>query len=184
MNWYNLTFTANPRGSAFYGNVAARVVEGKKPAGDMTLKSEKEVESLLAELKVSEDFEVFYSPIEHNTTIWNLGISVKGTFGDHYDMDAIARFYTDLFNQYVEIEDLGLGGVDYEGEPLEDWRSLYQMIPDELRDQSLSHILKYEDFAQPVTDLDLIRTGLLLGYPIESTFSLLHGTRLFCEPDK
>ena len=81
----------------------------------------------------------------------------KGTVGETLYIDAFLMTYT-LMSKKTKIPLLNKADCDF-------FRSL--------KDKPLESWLKDWDYANPVTNRDLALTGLLLGYAIESTISLM-----------
>lgn len=84
-----------------------------------------------------------------------IGFANSGTFNDHFSL-------TDLIDSYLIMADAS---------SLELFIELKKILS--LKNKKLSFFLDGYDYANPKTEYELILTGLILGYPIESTFSIL-----------
>ena len=86
-----------------------------------------------------------------------IGYSITGTFGEVFDLDALATDYIHFFE--------ALGNSELNNQ-------IYNSIQT-LKDLPISRFLGGYDYANPQDMYQLILTGLILGYPIETTFSII-----------
>jgi len=91
---------------------------------------------------------------------YDINLCQHGKVGELFDLDDVIESYQLL----LELDP----DADY-------YHNLKKQIL-KLRNRQLSDYLTDWDYANPKTDIDLILTGLLLGYPLESTSALIMGT--------
>lgn len=159
--WYNVGF--NCRSSLMEnkrtGDNLRAVIDGRKPMGFITVTDQDKADFL--ELIQQTDLEYRETKVENGAVI---GFAVSGTFGKHFNLEALIRSYERLeaahygvlkgyiMNEYVK-------------------RRVHALC-----NQKLSDYLVGYDFADPKSDYDLILTGLLFGHPVQSTFAFLVGS--------
>ncbi len=133
-----------------------RVLEGKKPAGFFGSFNKEQFEQGVALLdKVPDGFAV--SPVDHSGPAPHIGVSITKTFEEAFNLESLCVDYT----AYA-------AATNNDGE-LEDILELFNV----LKHQRVSDFLAGFDYANPDTLEKLIITGLILGYPIETTVSIL-----------
>lgn len=90
---------------------------------------------------------------------YEIGISVKGTFGEVFELPNLLHDHLSYVNavQYVD-----------KGKIYSEIKSLIAS----LMDKNISDYLDY-DYANPQTVSTTILVGLMLGYPVETTASVL-----------
>ncbi len=125
------------------------VQDGKKPVADITSDS-------LPNITPTPDIEVWHDPVPTTNgpyTWWHMLVARKGTLADLFDIDEIVEAYR---KQGVEIGEREL--APYFSTPL-------------------INLFRDRFWINPRTLEEWVVTGLGLGYPIESTASLLRGYR-------
>ncbi len=144
-----------------YQESITRVVEGKKPMGFFSSRSSSEIDNLFENIKhgiKKQDFKL----IKTTSTIpgtdiqfYELGISTTKLFVDCFNLGALKTDY----KQYANACNVPSN-------------SIIEFI-DLIKDNSISSFLQDYDYANPITNLNTILTGLILGYPINTTVSIL-----------
>ncbi|GAM11338.1 hypothetical protein OR1_03651 [Geobacter sp. OR-1] len=137
-----------------------RVIEGVKPMGAFCSYNESEIEPLLEMC--------FKSGLPYRSTIikiddrinYDIVITAKGTFGEVFDLTSLQLDYMSYVN--------ASSCPDKERECL----AITALISS-LHNKNISDYLEY-DYANPKGYLDYILVGLMLGYPIETTVSLIY----------
>lgn len=130
-------------------NLLQAVIEGKKPIGFLS-SNEEYINSIKRKglpFKINED------PIGNE----NLGVSQIGTFSNHFDLEALIKSYQILSK---------IDGYTI----LDKWeeQKIYH-----LANQSFSDYLFSYDYLNPKSVYEFVLTGLILGFPIESTYAIL-----------
>ncbi len=137
-----------------------RVINKKKPSGfivEEDISKIKEVQEKAnkagLETKINEEK-------RNDQTYYELGFTQKGTFGDHFDIDALVKDYEKYWNPHNK--DFVL--------PMDDFINTDQLKG--LKDKKLSSFLSFDYGKTDKSSEDNIITGLLLGYPIETTVAI------------
>lgn len=130
-----------------------RVIKSLKPMGFFVTTEVKKWESVCKKSKLSYSIVPNHIPTEKH---FDIGISCKGTFGENFDLQNLMLDYM-AYSEKVKIplpaEEIGAYILS-------------------LKDVQISSYLT-SDYANPNTDQELIVTGLILGYPIETTVSIM-----------
>lgn len=170
VNWFNLLFCGG-----FYvldqdkqridtpKRLFQRVMDGMKPIGFHSVK-EDELEDMLKWIELSGlPYKVTYPEFlkKHFNSVL-IGISQKGLVKDHFNLESLIESYSLLgAKSKPSFNPIALGD---------------EMRIRQLGEMELSYFLEGWDYAHPKTNFELIKTGLLLGYPIESTFAIISGS--------
>lgn len=167
LSWANLDCCGGWTYSESYLNIA--VQEGKKLfAGRCEHARSRYLQLMPTMDELSEKFNAFcealptgvVAGIDRNVQIdnmFNTYVCRTGSISDYYDLSAIRKHYEDL-------------GIILSGNT---WIDVLVLSTIELRDFGTEKAPF--SYINPTTDAELIITGLLLGYPIESTASILSG---------
>ncbi len=159
INDYNLHFC----GGWFWHNVnimdgVFRVMNCVKPIGFFHCKNKEAYEMFIYMLS-DKDREKLNSVTHfYNSEKKEIAISVNGTLADNFNLDALIKDYYS-YAKYLNID-------------IEEVNEIKEVIY-HLRDLELSEFLYKYDYVNPATDIDLVITGLILGYPIETTVSII-----------
>lgn len=154
INDYNLHLCG---GWAFRGvnekEVIERVIKGLKPMGIFVTTEVQKWESVCKKSGLP-----YLIAPNHFTTEdhFDIGISCKGTFDENFDLQNLIidyMEYSDKVKISLPAEEIGAYILS-------------------LKDIQISSYLT-SDYANPNTDQELIVTGLILGYPIETTVSIM-----------
>jgi len=94
-----------------------------------------------------------------------LAVACPGKVKEYFDLDKLIKSYELFHNKYKQFRKIK------NDERLLDEEDVHDIL--ELKEHYLSDFLTDWDYANPHTDFEVIKTGLLLGYPIESTFSII-----------
>lgn len=130
----------------------SRVVDGLKPMGFHIVDVDKKDLYLSYMTQNLDKVEYNVNDNLHIEGKIEIGVSVKGKFKDVFDMDS-------LLNDYIQY----LGNFEPD---------LHTLIS-KLKNEEVSKYLTNFDYANPESIEDLIITGLILGYPIETTVSII-----------
>ena len=125
--------------------VVNRVAKGLKPAG-FNVGSRERCE-MLEEIARNAGLVTRLHKNPHVSEYFELGVARKGTFGDTFNLEAVES--------------------DYDA-----W-GIHEDIVKELSRVEFSDLLVDFDYANVESNLEWIETGLLLGYPMETTASIL-----------
>jgi hypothetical protein len=102
----------------------------------------------------------FISNCTGHESIWKdiyvLGLCVPGTFDENFDLEALTSDYC---------ESAVCAGYDYLAKDI-------QLLTQRLKQEQIADYLS-SDYAHASTLEELVTTGLILGYPIETTISIL-----------
>ena len=152
INDYNLYFRDTCPGKT-YDECITRVLENKKPMG--FIHEDNDFVAMVQE------------PVDHIRALTGrkvysesgieVGYSITGTFGEAFDMDALKTDYSNF---------LIAADQEYLLDRVSEFIS-------SLKGREISSFLTGYDYANPKSPEDFILTGLLLGYPIETTFSII-----------
>ncbi len=130
-----------------------RVINGKKPiafiGGDIITR---------AQMQKNANSEGFASSLlfDLQSDCWKFGVSMKGKFSEVFDLESLKDDYI-KYATYLEIAD-------------EEFLNFY----DKIRTRKISEYLQDFDYGkEPKRDSDTIITGLILGYPVYSTVSVM-----------
>lgn len=160
IRWMNITMCGgfllfDEQGKRLGDNdaIADAVFDGLKPVGDLFYLSEEEAKRV-ADSGRSLGFEVleYQREFPTNPVAYRVMIGVNRPIREIFDLEAIARYYEKA--------------VPYMTPNL---RNRFRKIGSQTPIDTLGQF----DWANPTTECHLITTGLLLGYPLESTVSLL-----------
>jgi hypothetical protein len=136
-----------------------RVLFGLKPMGAL-FKEDKEIIQRIVSGIDEEYLGIKYKIIKNagcNKKYKELLVAVDSTFDNLFDMNSLILDYTAYFS-FANFPYTFIQGI--------------VMYLISLKDKSLSDFFDY-DYANPESPLDLITTGLILGYPIETTASII-----------
>jgi len=129
------------------------VQEDKKLCAGIVMNSESEHREFLDDLDV--EYPRFCPPVRHNGpySFYYIDVTRKGCINDYIDMDAVRETYAVLGIEFLNFD-----------------------LINEYASKQMIHLLDGTvdfDYANPKNDEEYVITGLLLGYPLESTASLL-----------
>jgi len=153
LRWENLNFCGGWGMEGFNDKKLIKaVIKRKKPFGIGLFKSGKDVEDII---QMVEESGLPYSvEINKNCNGYeNVSVCQHGTIGELFDLKSFIESYKILLEGVND-------DINYE-------------YFENLRDVELKMFLKDWEYYNPRNDTELARTGLLLGYPIESTASLI-----------
>lgn len=124
------------------------VHDGKKPAAEYTV-----IDEPVPNIKQDKNVETYYTsgPFYGNRTRNQVYIARTCSLNDLFDIDSIIDAYK-KHDVYLNKEDL----MPYMEKPIMD-------------------LMKENFFINQASDVETVITGLMLGYPIESTASILYG---------
>lgn len=154
IHWENLLFAYNADDHP--SNEIQQVLDNKKAIGFYIFERE-----LLKDIEgIAKKSGLLYAinELPHRDDLLELGICQNGKIGEHFNMDEIAKVYNDLHNA-----DFGFNFFKTD------------TFLKELSNRSFEEFLTDWDYANPASPYHLVQTGLLLGYPIESTYALITG---------
>lgn len=159
LSWYNLICCSNNYGPipvVEYMNTA--VQNGKKIAATVYPNTVEEYMQMLADLGADEYYCAPYHPMEYQYMLY---VSKKGTLADYFDYEQIKNVY-----DACEVK--------------LNWEKIREYFDKELSFFANEGIcdIQLHNGACPE---DLMITGLLFGYPIESTVALINRTIDMCE---
>ncbi|MCG7380050.1 hypothetical protein MH215_23940 [Paenibacillus sp. ACRSA] len=165
VRWHNLFFCggysirfSNGEQTDTYDRLFDAVRTGLKPTGFWPLTSE-ELEATLQKLKQT-DLIWKVTINDHPYFQYEIGVAIKGKMKDHFDMNKLTASYQ-LFSKKL--------GYDLLSKKDEDIILSYE-------DVDLAWLLEGFDYGDPgKKNHARVLTGLILGYPIESTVALLTG---------
>ncbi len=158
LSWYNLICCSNNYGPipvVDYMNTA--VQNGKKIAATVYPNTVEDYMQMIAQLGEEEYYCCPYHPTEYKYMLY---VSKKGTLADYFDYDALRSLYEEC-------------GVNL------DWEKIKGYFVQELSYFANEDIcdIQLHNGACPE---DLMITGLLFGYPVESTVALIQKTIDMC----
>lgn len=159
LSWYNLICCSNNYGPIpvlEYMNTA--VQNGKKIAATVYPPTVEAYMQTLAECDADQYYCVPYHPMEYQYMLY---VSKKGTLADHFDYEQIKAVY------------------DACGVTL-DWTKIQDYFTKELSFFANEELCAIQ-LHNGATPEDLMITGLLFGYPVESTVALILRTIDMCE---
>lgn len=133
-----------------------RVINGKKPMGFYDTFSSEKFEYWKEYVKDT-GLPYILSPKEKNNRIDEIGISIKGTFGNIFNLP-------DLIHDY-QLYAMACGFSD-------DFVEHIREFITSIKDVEIKNYLSF-DYVNQTTDEGTIITGLILGYPIETTISCM-----------
>lgn len=159
LSWYNLICCSNNYGPipvVDYMNTA--VQNGKKLAATVYPNTMEDYMQMIADLGAEEYYCCPYHPIEYQYMLY---VSRKGTLADYFDYEQIKAVYQEC-------------GVELEWSKIKDYfaKELNYFAKEDICDIQLHNGASPED---------LMITGLLFGYPVESTIALIKRTIDMCE---
>ncbi|KKM77459.1 hypothetical protein LCGC14_1369800 [marine sediment metagenome] len=160
LNTFNLNlcggwFLNDMGANEVHEQVLSRVINGFKPMGDIVDINENITKISVNARKENLKFKISSHSWENRKTI---RFCKKGKFNELFDIESL---YEDYLSYYLIIN------KETEGEYLEFFRKM--------DGRRLEDFLDFE-IANPDSDSDAMLTGLILGYPIWSTVSILWGS--------
>lgn len=162
ISWENLLFTIGGARTTEVKQVIAR----KKPMGFYTA-NKSNISSTIRLLKKNNIPHAMGKKwINGPYELFEVGCCVNGKIGETFDLEEIAYFYEQLFSH----DGLSIELI----KEREEKRSIKERLL-ELGDYKFTDFLSGWDYANPSGIFELIKTGLLLGYPIESTYACITG---------
>lgn len=157
INDYNLHLCG---GWAFRGingeEAIIRVITNLKPMGFFITTAVKKWEAICKKSELPYIITPNHIPTEKH---FNIGISCSGTFGDNFDLQNLAIDYVTHANKVK---------TPLSAEKIEKIENFISS----LKNTAIASYLT-SDYANPYSTEELIITGLILGYPIETTVSIL-----------
>lgn len=169
INWRNLVFCGgynviNEQSQAFdKDDLFNAVLTGKKPIGFIV--DTKEKVELYAKMADEKGLKYRIKPNATKDYFQNeydeVGIANQGTLAENFDIEALIISYRVMSEKFSS----GFKLLD------EDDENKLRV----LAKKSLSDFLSDYDYANPKSNLDVVVTGLILGFAIESTFSFTLG---------
>jgi len=127
------------------------VINGLKPIG-FGMFEDREVDKIVKMIEAAGlPYEV--NPHQYMPNHSFIGVSQKGKIGELFDMDK----FIESWKMHLDEENMEIN---------------YDFF-NNLKDEKFEDFLKGWNYARPNSDTEFALTGLLLGYPIESTVSLL-----------
>jgi len=133
--------------------VITRVIDGFKPMGFFITDKIKKWKNICEKSGLSYLIEPNHIPTED---YYNIGISSKGTFDENFNLQNLIIDYTNYSKQT---------------KTLLPTKKIENFILS-LKNIEIESYLTF-DYANPTCDQDIIVTGLILGYPIETTVSIM-----------
>jgi len=127
------------------------VQEGKKLCAGIVIRDDGKHRAYLEVLH--DDYPHFCQPVSHNGTFHHVDVTRKGCINDYIDMDAVRETYLALETKLLNFD-----------------------IINGYTEKPMIHLLDGTivfDYANPKTREEFVVTGLLLGYPLESTAAII-----------
>jgi len=133
-------------------NLVKDIVNGLKPMGFAFIRPEQleECKRLLEKSKLK--YFITHDSLPNGYKYYNIAMCQDITFGEAFDVEAFLKSYKNMQTSIGYSFELDEGYFRF------------------LKNYRLSHWLKDWNYAHPRDTTELMLTGLLLGYPIESTF--------------
>lgn len=142
-----------------------RVVEGTKPSGSTNYRDANDANEIVASCKQNG----LNARMQKGPYFgYEADVCVKGNFGDHYDMDSIAGKYRQIVEGTIRARPAYREGLGWYLD-----EEYFEDVLNALETRDMWDYFKTCDWANPDSPKDLMATGLLLGYPIEATGSLI-----------
>jgi len=135
-----------------------RVIDGMKTMGFYDTFDDKKFECWKKIVKDSGLPYMVFSK-EENNGLNGIGISIKGTFGENFNLQDLMHDYKLYFNACEA----------FRFEPNNSVRNKLIKFIKNLKDVEISSYLSFDYSNETKTDEDDILTGLILGYPVETT---------------
>lgn len=166
LSWSNLLFCGGYKIRLANGEYAGSnerlfeaVSKGNKPMGFMVFRSTEELNKMTHQIEES-NLQHSISERNHSAYPYEIGLANNGTFGEWFDLNSVVEAYR-LFSK-----ELGFNVLSHEDE-----LSILN-----LKERKLSTPLNGFDYSSPFkNNFNHVLTGLILGYPIESTIAFLIG---------
>lgn len=170
LSWQNLAYIC--RGYDEETVLPLLVFEGKKLVANVISDKEIEYEKMPDVMK---NKVIFFKEKTKYGNYNDYYFCAKGKLKDYFDLNEVLNAYNNHTNFFKYIEEYDL---DQEGERNGFIKYYYEKLKNafnyDIVDLIKGELSGYE-WASPKEDWQLTLTGLLLGYPIESTASLLNG---------
>lgn len=155
VSWKNLTMCGGFRLVDEKGQLTDRVeaiadavFKGSKPVGDLTYLNEQDVRAM-TDAASKAGLEVFnYQRVSTTLTVHKMLIGIQAPICDVFDLKAIAAYYKSVAPRVHD-------------QICNRFNQIYQQTPVD--------VLSQYDFFNPRSASDRVTTGMLLGYPFEST---------------
>jgi len=137
--------------------IERRVFNKEKPVGDLQFRPGVTGESILVRKCLEENFEVVQYQWPHaENAPRSVMFGSKDSLESLFDIDAISRYYAATTGFGKEI------GLELQ----------------RVRGSSPIQVLQSYSWGSPASKVDLVKTGLCLGYALESTVSLINGANI------
>jgi|GEM_PF-4060325 len=143
-----------------------RVFDGKKPMGIFATFDRQAYNDFINEFEddLSMYPSLYSTKFVSENPVYSVAVCIHGTFHENFDIDGLTLDYIDYledsFNEYFNIE------------------QIHFLFNDILKNKEVSNFIQF-DYGNPRTVIDTIIAGLLLGYPIETTVSLIKDVLFF-----
>jgi hypothetical protein len=141
----------------------SRVIEGLKPMG-FIVTPDKAIHDYWLDICRKSDLPYNSSVILTASTKYEIGISVNGNFGNVFDLSLLLQDYLNYINTILKCSRANSRSDRVCAEV----RKFLLAI----RDTNISNYFDF-DYANPSSICEYILVGLMLGYPIETTVSIL-----------